>query len=62
MKIKLINPNTTQSMTESIEMCARKYDRKDTQVYAVSPDMGVDSIECYVDEYLSVQVVEQEIV
>lgn len=62
MKIKLINPNTTQSMTESIEMCARKYARKDTQVYAVSPDMGVDSIECYVDEYLSVPGVLKEIV
>ncbi len=62
MKIKLINPNTTWSMTESIEECAKKYARSDTQVYAVSPDTGVDSIECYVDEYLAVPGVLKEIV
>lgn len=62
MKIKLINPNTTWAMTESIEACAKKYARRDTQVYAVSPDTGVDSIECYVDEYLAVPGVLQEII
>ena len=54
MKIKIINPNTTQSMTESIENLARRVARSDTQVWAVTPASGPDSIECYVDEYLAV--------
>ncbi len=62
MKIKLINPNTTWSMTESIENCARRYASADTEVYAVSPDTGVDSIECYVDEYLAIPGVLKEII
>ena len=62
MKIKLINPNTTLSMTESIENCAKKYASEGTTVYAVSPNIGVNSIECYVDEYLAVPGVLQEIV
>ena len=37
MKIKIINPNTTQSMTESIENLARRVARSDTQVWAVTP-------------------------
>ena len=62
MKIKLINPNTTWSMTKSIENCAKKYANEGTAVYAVSPDIGVNSIECYVDEYLAIPGVLQEIV
>ena len=54
MKIKIINPNTTQSMTESIENLACRVARSDTQVWAVTPASGPDSIECYVDEYLAV--------
>ena len=46
MKIKIINPNTTQSMTESIENLARRVARSDTQVWAVTPASGPDSIEC----------------
>ena len=37
MKIKIINPNTTQSMTDSVENLARRVARSDTQVWAVSP-------------------------
>lgn len=61
IKIKVINPNTTLSMTKSIEMCAKKYANKDTIIYAVSPDIGVNSIECYVDEYLAIPGVLKEI-
>ena len=44
MKIKIINPNTTQSMTDSVENLARRVARSDTQVWAVSPASGPDSI------------------
>jgi len=54
MKIKLINPNTTWSMTEKIAACARNMARPGTEVVAVSPDMGPVSIESYYDEALAV--------
>ena len=36
MKIKIINPNITQSMTDSVARLARRVARPDTQVWAVS--------------------------
>jgi allantoin racemase len=45
MKIKIINPNTTQSMTEKIGQCARAVAHGDTRIVAVSPRMGPASIE-----------------
>ena len=62
MKIKLINPNTTQSMTDSIYNMAVRYADADTEITAVSPLTGPDSIECYVDEYLAVPGVIQEVI
>lgn len=49
-------------MTKSIEQCAQKFAREGTEVYAVSPQTGVSSIECYVDEYLAIPGVLEEIV
>lgn len=54
MRIKIINPNTTQSMTESIYEAARRYARPDTQIVAVSPETGPVSIENFHDQYVSV--------
>ncbi len=62
MKIKIINPNTTWSMTRDIEVAGRKYARPDTEVYAVSPPMGPESIESLYDEYLAVPGVLSEII
>lgn len=62
MKIKIINPNTTLSMTKSIELAARKFARPDAHVYAVSPATGPDSIESMYDEYLSVPGVISEVI
>lgn len=62
MKIKIINPNTTQSMTDSIYDVALRSADPETEILAVSPKTGPDSIECYVDEYLSVPGVLQEII
>lgn len=62
MKIKLINPNTTLSMTQSIQEAATRAARPGTQVYSVSPQWGPESIECYVDEYLAVPGVLKEVI
>ena len=45
MKIKIINPNTTWSMTREIEESAKQSAREDTEIYAVSPATGPDSVE-----------------
>jgi len=53
MKIKIINPNTTQSMTEKIGMAARAVAAPGTAIIAVSPAMGPVSIEGHYDEAMS---------
>lgn len=50
MRIKVINPNTTLSMTEKIGEAARTVVSTDTEITAVSPDDGVASIEGHLDE------------
>lgn len=54
MKIKIINPNTTWSMTEKIGACARKVAAGTTEIIAVSPTMGPVSIESHYDEAMCV--------
>ncbi len=61
MKIKIINPNTTWSMTEKIGHCARQVAAAGTEIVAVSPEMGPASIESYYDEALSVPGILDEI-
>ena len=61
MKIKIINPNTTSSMTESIERMAKRYADSDTEIIAVSPKTGPDSVETYVEEYDGEPGVRQEV-
>jgi allantoin racemase len=53
MRIKLINPNTTQRMTDSMARCAREVAAPGTEIIAVSPTMGPASIEGYYDEALA---------
>ena len=53
MRIKLINPNTTQRMTDAMGRCARNVVAPGTEVIAVSPTMGPPSIEGYYDEALA---------
>ncbi|MGS0892339.1 aspartate/glutamate racemase family protein [Burkholderia stagnalis] len=53
MKIKLINPNTTQRMTDAMGNCARDVAAAGTTVVAVSPPLGPPSIEGYYDEALA---------
>jgi len=61
MRIKIINPNTTLSMTEKIGACARSVAQPGTTIIAVSPAMGPVSIESHYDEALAVPGLLQEI-
>jgi allantoin racemase len=61
MRIKVINPNTSMSMTVLIGQSARWIAGPGTTVEAVSPSMGPESIESHYDEALSVPGVLAEI-
>ncbi|WP_072803358.1 aspartate/glutamate racemase family protein [Rhodococcoides yunnanense] len=61
MLIKVINPNTTASMTAKIGECARAVAGPGTLVEAVNPTMGPASIESHVDEALSVPGILEQI-
>ncbi len=53
MRIKVINPNTTQSMTELIGAAARAVAGPGVVIDAVSPGHGPVSIECHYDEAMA---------
>ena len=61
MRIKVINPNTTASMTALIGECARAVAGPGVTVDAVSPQHGPVAIESHVDDALSVPGVLAEI-
>lgn len=61
MKIKVINPNTTQKMTTRIEEAAKSVARNDTEILATSPEMGPVTIESYYDDHLSIPGVLDEV-
>lgn len=54
MRILVVNPNTTASMTETIAAAARAVAGAWTEVVAVTSSMGPASIEGYYDEALAV--------
>lgn len=54
MRILVINPNTTASMTEKIGKAAEKAVSTGTEIVAVNPKDGPPSIEGYFDEVFSV--------
>ena len=54
MKIRVVNPNTTWSMTRLIGACAESVAGPGVVVEAVSPAMGPASIESHYDEALAV--------
>lgn len=53
MKITVINPNSTTSMTQKIEAVAKAVAGPDTLIIAINPDDSPASIEGYYDEALS---------
>ena len=54
MRILIVNPNTTASMTEAIGRAARRAAAAATEIIAVNPVDGPVSIEGYYDEVFSV--------
>jgi allantoin racemase len=54
MRIWVINPNTTRSMTAKIESCARDVAGPGVTVTGVTSEIGPESIESHYDEALSV--------
>jgi allantoin racemase len=61
MRIKVINPNTTESMTQKIGAAARAAAYPGTEIIACNPSKGPVSIEGHYDEALSVLGVLEEI-
>ena len=54
MRVHVINPNTTRSMTLKIGAAAKAAASPGVEVAAVNPDFGPASIEGYFDEAFSV--------
>jgi allantoin racemase len=54
MRIRIINPNTTVSMTETIAAAARAVAAQSTEIVAVTSLSGAVSIESHYDEALSI--------
>ncbi|HSA82748.1 MAG TPA: aspartate/glutamate racemase family protein, partial [Geminicoccaceae bacterium] len=54
MRIKVINPNTTPSMTGTIAAAARAVAAPGTEIVAVTSPTGPVSIESHYDEAISV--------
>jgi len=50
MRVAIVNPNTTRSMTDAVIRSARRSARPGTELVAVTPNRGVPSIESHVDE------------
>lgn len=53
MRILVINPNTTQSMTDSIGESARRYASPGTEIVPLTPLYGADGIDCNFESLLS---------
>ena len=61
MRIHVVNPNTTASMTQRIGAAAKAAASRGVKVSAVNPDFGPPSIEGYFDEAFSVPGLVDEI-
>jgi|SRR5579883_749639 allantoin racemase len=61
MRILVINPNTTASMTRKIGAAASAAASPGVEIVVVNPEFGPPSIEGYYDEAFSVQGIIQEI-
>src|ERR1700684_3988125 len=54
MRIHVVNPNTTASMTRKVGGAAKAAASSGTEIIALNPDSGPPSIEGYFDEVFSV--------
>lgn len=53
MKILVVNVNTSETMTEVIAQGAKRYASPGTQIIALRPVFGADSVDCNFESYLS---------
>ena len=53
MRILVVNVNTSQSMTEVIGAAARRYASAGTEIVALRPYFGAESVDCNFESYLS---------
>ena len=61
MKLLLVNPNTTSSMTDKAGETARMVAASGTEIIAVNPEYGPISIEGYYDEVFSIPGLLEEV-
>lgn len=61
MKLLLINPNTTQAMTDGLAAAARAVAAPGTEVLAVQPSFGPATIEGHYDEVLAAAGVAEQV-
>ncbi len=61
LRILVVNPNSTASMTEKIGACARQVAAEGTEITAVNPQSAPVSIEGYYDEAMSLQGLLEEV-
>lgn len=61
MKIMIINPNSSQEMTDADAVAARTSAQGSTEIVAVTPEYAPASIESFYDEYLCVPGILNEI-
>jgi allantoin racemase len=61
MRIHVVNPNTTASMTQKIAAAARAAASQDVEIVATNPAYGPESIEGYYDEAFSIPGLIEEI-
>jgi len=62
VKIKIINPNTSEEMTDLLRNYAEPLIKNNIELQFSNPDFGPESIECYADEYLAIPGVIEEII
>jgi allantoin racemase len=62
MRIKVINGNTFQAMTDNIGEVSRAAAAPGTEIVAATPSAGPISIESFYDEYLAIPYILEEIV
>lgn len=53
MKILVLNVNTSESMTQSIELSARRYASDGTEIVALQPFFGTEGVDCQFESYLA---------
>lgn len=61
-RLKIINGNTCEAMTRSIDQMAQAVRSPQTSLVTVQPQRGPESIECYYDEYLAIPGILEQIV